>query len=194
MNEMLINLLGGNQLVEGITKQTGISQNEAASVLGVALPTLLGAMQKNSQTPQAAEGLLGALQSSKHDGSLVENIGTLFGQNNQNILSDGAGILGHLLGGNTQNIANNISSQTGVASGTVSTILQTLAPLLMSYLGKQVSQNNVSSSSALTSILGSVMGGNNAGTGGILGSIASMIDQDKDGNPLNDLMGMFGKK
>lgn len=148
MNEMLINLLGGNQLVDGITKQTGISQSEASSVLGAALPALLGAMQKNSQTPQAAEGLLGALQSNKHDGSLVENISALFGQNNQNILSDGAGILGHLLGGNTQSVANNISSQTGVASGTVSTILQTLAPLLMSYFGKQVSQNNVSSSSA----------------------------------------------
>ena len=30
--------------------------------------------------------------------------------------------------------------------------------------------------------------------GGMLGQVADMLDRDGDGNPINDLMGMFGKK
>ena len=37
------------------------------------------------------------------------------------------------------------------------------------------------------------LGGILAGLGGI-GGIAKMLDRDGDGNPLDDIMGMFGKK
>jgi len=48
--------------------------------------------------------------------------------------------------------------------------------------------------------LGGLLGGgaqtanDSAGAGGALGSIANMLDLDHDGNPLDDIMGMFGKR
>lgn len=38
------------------------------------------------------------------------------------------------------------------------------------------------------------LGGNAGGAGGMLGQVAGMLDRDGDGNPINDIMGMFGKK
>jgi hypothetical protein len=46
-------------------------------------------------------------------------------------------------------------------------------------------------------VLGQLMaglGGGNAGGGGLLGQVAGMLDRDGDGNPLDDIMGMLGKK
>ena len=48
-------------------------------------------------------------------------------------------------------------------------------------------------------VLGQVMaglGGAGAagGAGGMLGQVSGMLDRDGDGNPINDIMGMFGKK
>ena len=36
--------------------------------------------------------------------------------------------------------------------------------------------------------------GGSGGAGGMLGQMAGMLDRDGDGNPINDIMGMFGKK
>jgi hypothetical protein len=38
------------------------------------------------------------------------------------------------------------------------------------------------------------LGGNASGAGGVLGQIAGALDRDGDGNPIDDIMGMFGKK
>ena len=42
-------------------------------------------------------------------------------------------------------------------------------------------------------ILNSVTQGNAGGNAGILGNLANMIDMDKDGNPLDDIMKMIGR-
>lgn len=38
------------------------------------------------------------------------------------------------------------------------------------------------------------LGGNSGGAGGMLGQVGGMLDRDGDGNPINDIMGIFGKK
>ncbi len=181
----ILNLLGGSNLIDGITKQTGISKDQVSSVVTNAIPALMGAMQKNSQNEEGAAGLLSALQSEKHDGSLLNGLGSIFGGDNINSLTtDGAGILGHLFGGNQKNIENAISSKTGVSTSGVSQILQMLSPVLMSFLGKQVSDNNVNSVSGLSSILQGLSGGN-------MSDILSSLDADKDGSFLDDLAEKF---
>ena len=57
---------------------TGNYTNKTSSVLTMALPVLMKAMQRNASTPQGAEGLMGAIQG-KHDGSILDNLGGLFG-------------------------------------------------------------------------------------------------------------------
>lgn len=46
-------------------------------------------------------------------------------------------------------------------------------------------------------VLGQLMaglGGGAAGAGGMLGQVAGMLDRDGDGNPIDDIMDMLGKK
>jgi len=45
-------------------------------------------------------------------------------------------------------------------------------------------------------VLGSLISGlgGAGGAGGIMGSLSGALDRDGDGNPVNDILGMFGKK
>lgn len=45
-------------------------------------------------------------------------------------------------------------------------------------------------------VLGSLISGlgGQGGAGGIMGSLSGALDRDGDGNPVNDILGMFGKK
>lgn len=180
----ILDLLGGSELLNGISQQAGVSKEQTSSVMELALPMLMGAMQKNSQSASGAESLLGALQSDKHNGSLLSGLGSLLGGNASALTQDGAGILGHLLGSGQETAANAISQKTGVSSGAVSQILKMAAPVLMSYLGKQVSDKGVNSAEGLGGVLSSVLGGQNAS------GMLSFLDQDKDGNFIDDIAGM----
>lgn len=181
----ILDALGGSQLIDGITKQTGVSAEQTSSVLSMALPLLMGAMQKNSETEQGASSLLSALQSDKHNGNLLGSIGSLLGGSSADLTSDGAGILGHLLGDKTSTVESAISAKTGVSASSVSQILKMAAPFLMSFLGKQVSDKKVNSASGLGSVLESVLGSKQGGN-----MLTSLLDSNGDGSVLDDVAGM----
>ncbi len=125
---------------------------------------------------------------SKHDGSILDNLGSFFGGGvDQSAISDGAGILGHLLGGNQANVENTLSSKTGIDAGTVSQILKMAAPLILGYLGKQTKENNISGSNDMSSLLGSMLGGQSQQNQNL---ITSLIDSDGDGSVLDDVADM----
>ena len=87
------------------------------------------AMKRNAASPQGAEGLLGALQNN-HDGSILDNLGGLFGGGvDKNVLNDGEKILGHVLGNKQQNVNNALSQKSGIDASSVSQILKVAAPI-----------------------------------------------------------------
>ena len=184
----LLNSDLGKQLISGASAQTGASESKTADVLSMALPVLLGAMKKNAQTQEGASGLLGAL-SNKHDASILDNLGSLLGGGSvdQNVISDGAGILSHVLGGKQPVVENTLSQKSGLDAGTVAQILKIAAPILLGVIGKETKQNNVNDSSALSGILGSMLGGQPKGNQSL---IESLIDADGDGSVLDDVAGM----
>lgn len=105
----LLNSDLGKQLITKTGNEAGISSEQTSEVLSMALPALMGAMQQNATSAQGAQSLLGAL-TSKHDGSILDNLGDLFqGGVNSDVLQDGSGILGHILGGKQTAIENGIS-------------------------------------------------------------------------------------
>src|SRR5690606_3702631 len=118
------------------------------------MPLLLGAMKKNvSSSPQGAESLMNAL-SSKHDGSILDNLGSLFsGGVDQSVMDDGAGILGHVFGNKQANVENALSQKSGLDAGAIANILKIAAPLVMGYLAKQKAQANVNDANGLNSLL-----------------------------------------
>ena len=183
----LLNSDMGKQLIGGASSQSGQSTEKTSSVLNMALPFLLGAMKKNSATPDGAAGLLSALKG-KHDGSILDNLGGLFdGGVDDDVQQDGAGILGHILGGSQPKIENAIGQKAGMDAGSVAKILKVAAPILMGLLGKQTRQNNVSDSNGLGDLLGGLMGG---GEQKEQSFIESLLDADGDGSIIDDVAGM----
>ena len=180
----------GKQIINGVSSQTKASQSQTQSVLSMALPVLMGAMKHNAASPEGAEGLMGAL-SNKHDGSILDNLGGLFGGGvDQSVMDDGAGILGHVLGGSQQNVTSALSSKSGLDSNTVGDILKIAAPILLGYLGKQQRQQNVQSSAGLGDLLGGLMGGGSSRQPKQQSMIESLLDGDGDGSILDDVAGM----
>ena len=185
----LINSPIGKQLISGVAGQTGQAENKTSDVLSMAMPLLMGAMKKNAATPEGAQGLMNAL-SSKHDGSILNNLSGLFGGGvDQSVMDDGAGILGHVFGSKQGQVENALSSKSGIDAGSIGQILKVAAPILLGYLGQQSKQQNVSSADGLIGLLGGLMGGNSAADKQ-QSLIESFLDSDGDGSVIDDLAGM----
>ena len=185
----LLNSPMGKQLISGVSNQTGEPENKTAEVLGMAMPLLMGAMKKNTSTPGGAQGLMNAL-SSKHDGSILDDLGGLFGGGvDQSVMDDGAGILGHVFGAKQPQVENALSSKSGIDAGTISQILKIAAPIILGYLGKQTRQKNVSSPDGLNGLLGGLMGGGRTANKQ-QSLIETFLDSDGDGSVIDDLAGM----
>ena len=182
----LTNILGaltGNDAVGAISENLKIDSKQVSSVITAALPSLLGAMQKNASTESGAASLAKAL--GDHAASNLKT----------NDLTDGNKILSHIFGGNLSNVLGGISKSTGTSTNQVSGILASIAPMLLSILGKNQQSSNTGAA-GLAGMLGSILGGSssNSGLGSILG--AAMSDKDGDGKPdiLGGLGSIFGKK
>lgn len=181
----LLNSDLGKTLVNGASQQLGQNENQTSSALSAALPLILGAMKNNASTPQGAEGLLGALSNSSHDGSILDNLGGLLGNSTE--MKDGAGILGHVFGGKEQNVAKAVSAKSGMDMGSAMKLLQMAAPVVMGYLGKQSRQQNVSDSNGIEGLLGGLLGG---GAQQEQSLVTQILDADGDGSVIDDIIGM----
>ena len=187
--EALLGLLQGQDL-GNLASQVGGNEGEVKNGVMAALPAMLAALGKNAGTEKGAEELNNALEK-KHDGSILDN---LSGYLSNPDLKDGAGILNHLFGNQTSNVANAVSQSSGLDTNGSMKMLQMLAPILMGMLGQQKKQNNLDAKGlgSLTSMLASNFG-SEAGTSGIMETVTNLLDANKDGNVMDDIMGMVGK-
>jgi len=185
----LLNSDLGKSIISGVAGSTGNDQSKTGDALTMALPVLMKAMQRNASTPQGAEGLMGAIQD-KHDGSILDNLGGLFGGDvNDEVKTDGSKILGHILGAKQAGVESVIGQKAGIDAGSVGDILKVAAPILMGVLGKQAQQNNVNSSNGIGNLLGELLGGsNNTQEQSFLEKI---LDADGDGSVVDDVAGML---
>ena len=185
--EGIIGLLGSQNL-EKLTSQIGGTEGQVKNGLEAALPAMLAALNKNTGTEKGVEALNNALE--KHDGSILNN---LSGYLSNPDLKDGTGILNHLFGNQTTNVANAISQSSGLDTNGSMKMLQMLAPIVLGALGQQKKENNLDAGglNALTSMLSGTLGGNEKASG-IMGLVTNMLDANKDGNVVDDIMGMVG--
>ena len=184
----LLNSDLGKTIISGVSGSAGTDQNKTSSVLTMALPVLMAAMKRNASTPEGAEGLMGALNG-KHDGSILDNLGGLFGGGvDDNVKQDGDKILGHVLGNKREGVEKILGEKSGLDMGSIGNILKVAAPILMGVLGKQKQQNNVSSSNDLGGLLGGLLGGNDAKEEQSF--LEKILDADGDGSVIDDVAGM----
>ena len=190
----LQDLLGqaqGDQAVDQISQQVGAEPSLVNTAIQAALPSILGSLANNASTPQGAESLDNAL-SNDHDGSLLDNLGSLGGMifNQQTPTprqADAGGILGHILGQNQGPVAQEASQKSGLPMGQVAQILMMLAPIVMAYLGRQKQEQNVGAE-GLGGLIGGLLGGGQSG--GIGGLASSVLDRDHDGSAIDDIASM----
>ena len=188
----LLNSEMGQELISGAGKQMGLDSKSTTSALSTAMPLILGALKNNSNSAEGSAQLLGALNSPAHSGGArVENVSSILGGDSidQDVLDDGANILGHVFGGQESNAANALSKSSGLDMNSAMNMLKVAAPFIMSYLGKQTKENNVTESGGLGDMLGGLLGSQ----GGDMASMASLI-QGFNGNDssIDDIAGMLG--
>ena len=192
----LQDLLGqqqGSEAVGQISQQVGAEPSAVNSAIAAALPSILGSLANNASTTAGAERLDNAL-TNDHDGSLLDNLGSLGGmifdqQTPTPRQADAGGILGHILGTDQGTVAQEASNKSGLPVGQVAQILMMLAPIVMAYLGRQKQEQGVGAD-GLGGLIGGLLGGSQS-TGGSMGDIASsVLDRDHDGSSLDDIASM----
>ena len=170
-----------------IAQRFGISEAAANTAIQVGVPLILAALARNANEPQGAQSLHQAINND-HDGSILDN---LMGYVTNPQPANGAGILGHVFGGQKPTIENNLAQATGLDQGSAGGLLETLAPLVMGAVGRAQQQEQLDPS-GLSNLLNQQQEQAQATDPGAMGILSSMLDQNKDGSPIDDLKRMAG--
>lgn len=181
----LMGQLGGGGISE-IARNVGVSSSDVTSVLGGAVPAIMAGLTRNSASSDGAAGLASALDRD-HDGSILDDLaGYLGGGGN---LVDGAGILGHVLGGRQSNIESAVSRSSGVDLGAVTKIMAMVAPLIMGALGKAKRQQGFDAG-GLAQMLGQQERAARQASPSAVDMFTRMLDGDDDGSSMDDIVKM----
>jgi hypothetical protein len=185
LQTILNGALGGDTITQ-MSQALGEDENTTSQAVQAALPMLLGALARNSSTPEGASSLAGALDRD-HDGSLLDDISGL-------VMSSGAGqgegILGHIFGGSRPQVEQGLSQASGLETAKVGQLLIMLAPLVMGALGRTQRAQGLGAGD-LAGVLGDAaqqMGGGSQ----LLGLLGQLMDSNHDGSAVDDVMRLVG--
>jgi hypothetical protein len=130
--QLLVTQLGSGAVSE-ISKSLGVDDDKAQQAVGMALPMIIGALNRNTASSDGAEALVSALQRD-HDGSILNNLSQAVGS--QATINDGTAILGHVLGDQQSGLVQSVSRATNLKPEQVAQIFAILAPIVMGALGQ----------------------------------------------------------
>jgi hypothetical protein len=183
----------GGEVLKQLSGQIGSSEEQTSSAVNGAVSALLTGLSKNIQTPEGANGLLGALDRD-HDGSILNDIqGFLSGasQPANTSAANGMGILKHVLGGNQGNIAEAIAKMSGLDASKAGSLLTMVAPLVLGALGKAKAAQPQGGSGILDLITKTQQTQTQQSPVG--GIFEKLLDRDGDGQVMDDLLSMGAK-
>ena len=168
-----------------IAQRFGISETAANTAVHVGVPLILAALARNANQPQGAQDLHQAINED-HDGSIFDNL-MGYVSNPQSV--NGAGILGHVFGGQKPAIENNLAQATGMDQNSASGLLETLAPLVMGAVGRAQQQEQLDPA-GLSNLLNRQQQQAQNNAPGAMGILSSILDQNNDGSAMDDLKRM----
>ena len=178
----LLALLKDNLTPEMISKAANLVGEDAgstATAMSGILPAVLGSVVSKASDADGASGLMSMLSSGGHDGGIMDNLGGLLGggAGTDGLMSAGSGILTSLLGDKMGGIVSLISSFAGIKSGSASSLMSLVAPMIMGVIGKQVSGGNMGASGLMSLLAGQkdhIAAAMPAGLGDKLGGLLGM--------------------
>ena len=185
--------------IGSIARELGIDEGMAQAGVTALLPAVLGGFKGQAQAqPDGLGGLLGMVQGIGGGGLLDSVLGA--GPSN---VDAGNNVLGQIFGtkDTSRAVAADASTKSGVSGDLLKKMLPLVAMMVAGYMAKQAGggDQQTARGGGLGGMLGSVLGGMMGGgqqaapAAGGLGGLASMLDMDGDGNPLDDIMGMAAK-
>lgn len=203
----LLAQMGG---LDSMSRELGVDRQQAASGVEALLPAILGGFKKQAQAQPAGLEGLGGLLGQLGGGSLLDNV--LSPQPTQ--VDKGNDVLGQIFGSKdvSRSVAQNAASTSGLDPALLRKMLPMLAMLVAGFMARQGSPSQAQAApdsgglggmlgagdagGGLGGLLGGLLGGGggSAAGGGGLGGLASMLDLDGNGNPLDDILRMAGKR
>jgi len=152
--------------VSQLAAQVGASEAETEQAIRQALPALVGGMKVNADDPEGARSLAGALR--EHESDAVVDGGVNLDRVDP---QEGQKIVGHVFGGQTDTVVNQLGGMGNVSGDLVKKLLPILAPIVLSWLAKQFGQKAPTGAGAqeqggLGGVLGDLLGGALGGAGG----------------------------
>lgn len=169
-----------------LAQRLGISEGTAQTAVQLAVPVIVAALARNASQPQGAQDLHQAV-ASDHDGSILDQLTSYLGNPQA---ANGSGILGHVLGGERPAVESNLAQATGMDQSSAGSLLEMVAPLVMGAVGREQQQNGLDPN-GLSQFLAQQQQAQPAEPG-LMGSISSMLDSNRDGNVTDDLSRIAG--
>jgi hypothetical protein len=177
----MIARMGGADGVAAMASRVGLTPEQAQMAMAALAPAVAGGMAKQAQAG---------------NGSMVDELAGLAAAFTGSAASDGAisqgtNILQHALPGDTaQAVATQAAAKTGLDPSALMALLPMVATMAASALGNGTGTVAQPQAGGLGGLLGGLLGGG-GGQGGAAGALIAMIDTNKDGNPLDEIMGML---
>ncbi|MDD3935397.1 DUF937 domain-containing protein [Rhodoferax sp.] len=184
--------------LQSMSRELGISESQASSGAAALIPAILGGLKNQAQSQPAGMEGLGGLLGQLGGGGLLDQV--LAPEPTD--VSQGNEVLGQIFGSKdvSRAVAQNAASQSGLDPSLLKKMLPLLAMLVAGFMAKQGGDNTAAPSAdtggglgaGLGGMLGGLFGGQPGGAGSGSG-LASMLDMNGDGNPLDDILHMAGK-
>ena len=125
--QLLLGSLTTNDSVNSVSKKTGVSSGSVSKLLMMAVPLLITYLTKNASKKDGATSLLSALTQHTSTQTVSQQI-------NNADSTDGAKIIGHILGQDQKSVISNLAKETGLSSKEVNAVLNSIAPALLNSL------------------------------------------------------------
>ena len=180
--DQLLQQLGGST-AEQLSTQLEATPAQTQQGLEQFLPIMVEAMARNAQDENGAQSLFNAAKKD-HSASILENLGSLLGSGA--LSTAGGGILGHVLGGKNNKVAEFISKSTGMSISQVTTMMTLAAPLVMAMLNRQQQQKNMNPSDMSEMLRRSTREVKQTDPKN-MGLIERMLDRDGDGSVMDEV-------
>jgi hypothetical protein len=193
--------------VQDIASKLGVDEGEVTSAIHTLVPALVGGVQHNVQADDIDSSKLESAVGTQAASGLLDG-GVSVDQVDQN---EGNKIVANIFGGNDSNqVAAALAGGGAGSSDLIKKLLPILAPIVLAYIGKQLTKGGgaaapaqqASGGGGLGDVLGSILGGAGGGGGNnALGSILGSVlggggGQGGAGGALGDILGglLGGKK
>lgn len=183
----LLSQMGG---LQQMARELGVNEQQVKSGAAALLPAITGGFKKQAQSG-GIDGLTGMLGQLGGSGLLDSVLAS-----NPTDVSRGNDVLGQIFG--SKDVSRTVAANAATSSGLDAATLQKMLPMLAMAVGGLMSKQAAAPSTpAAGGGLGGLVaglvggGGNKAAAGG--GSLASLLDMDGNGNPLDDVMRLAGK-